>query len=167
MALVPQVAAAITIPVVAAGGISNGQGLVAALALGASGVQVGTRFAATIESAAHQNAKNAILACRDGDTCITGRTSIGPTRVVKNRLTAEILKAEREGMAPEKLMELIGGGRSVMACVNGDCDEGTVYCGQIGGLVNELKSAHEVVSEMISEAGEVLRKINVLAQNPN
>ncbi len=136
LALIPQVVEAVDIPVVSAGGISDGRGMVAVLALGAKGVQMGTRFAATVESAAHPNAKEAIINCGDADTCITGRSSVGPTRSLKNNLTSRIVQAENEGMPPDKLMDMIGGGRSVMACVDGNCDEGTVYCGQTGGLGN-------------------------------
>ncbi len=165
MALIPQVVEAVNIPVVSAGGISDGKGLVAVLALGAKGVQMGTRFAATVESAAHPNAKNAIINCGDNDTCITGRTSIGPTRSIKNRLTAQIIKAENEGMPPSDLMEMIGGGRSVMACVDGDCDEGTVYCGQIGGLVNKLISVKEVIDTMMTEAKTIAGTLSTIASS--
>ncbi len=163
MTLIPQVVNALKIPVVSAGGIANGHGFVAALALGAQGVQVGTRFAATLESGAHQNAKDAIVASRDNDTCITGRTSVGPTRSLKNSLTAQIIKAENEGMPPDKLMEMIGGGRSIMACVDGDCEEGTVYCGQIGGLVNKLITVKEVVETMMAEAQEITGTLSSLS----
>ncbi len=164
LALVPQVVKAVDIPVVSAGGISDGKGLIAALALGARGVQMGTRFATTVESAAHPNVKNAIINSQAGDTCITGRTSIGPTRSLKNQLTSRIVQAENEGMAPEKLMEMIGGGRSVMACVEGDCEEGTVYCGQIGGLVDEVISVREAVDSMIAEAKTIMGRLSALAE---
>ncbi len=163
MALIPQVVDAVNIPVVSAGGISDGKGLVAVLALGAKGVQIGTRFAATIESAAHPNAKNAIINSQSGDTCITGRTSIGPTRSLKNNLTARIIKAENEGMPPDRLVEMIGGGRSIMACVDGDCEEGTIYCGQIGGLVNNLITVKEVVDTMMDEAQTIAGTLSSLA----
>ncbi len=163
MTFIPQAVRALNIPVVSAGGIANGQGFVAALSLGAKGVQVGTRFATTVESGAHQNVKDAIIASQGGDTCITGRTSVGPTRTLKNSLTTQIIKAENEGMPADKLMELIGGGRSIMACVDGDCEEGTVYCGQIGGLVNKLVTVKEAVDAMISEAQTITKALSSLA----
>ncbi len=161
MTLIPQAAEALNIPVVSAGGIANGQGFVAAMALGAKGVQLGTRFATTVESGAHQNVKDAIIASSDGDTCITGRTSVGPTRSLKNNLTAQIIKAENEGLSPDKLMEMIGGGRSIMACVDGDCEEGTVYCGQIGGMVNELVTVKEVINTMMAEAQTIVKALSL------
>lgn len=164
MALVPQVAAAVDIPVVAAGGIADGKGLVAALALGAGGVQMGTRFLATHESAAHANYKNVVLGMGDKDTCVTGRTTVGPTRAVRNRLTDLIVDAEKKGTKPEELFEMIGEGRSAIACIEGDCEEGTLYCGQIGGAVNELKSTHQVIEDMIAEAASIINSFQPLLQ---
>lgn len=163
MAMVPQAVRAVDKPVVAAGGICDGKGLVAALALGAKGVQMGTRFIATDESAAHPNVKNAVLSVTDNGTCITGRTIAGPTRAVRNKLSERILEAERRGTPPEELLEMIGEGRSIRACVEGDCEEGTIYCGQIGGYVQELKSAREVIEETLAEARAILESLHSLA----
>ncbi len=159
MALVPQVVDAVDIPVVAAGGIADGRGLVAALSLGAKGIQMGTRFIATYESAAHPNFKKAILNLTDTGTILTGRTTIGPTRCIKNSLTEMIIKAEKDGTGVEDLMSLIGEGRSVMASIEGNMDEGTAYCGQIGGLVKEMKSASQVIDDVISEARQVINSL--------
>lgn len=164
MALTPQVARAVKTPVVAAGGIADGNGFVAALALGAQGVQIGTRFMATHESAAHQNVKDAVLRLEDNGTSITGRTTVGPTRSIKNSLTDMINEEERKGTPPEKLFEIIGGGRSLSACVEGDCVEGSVYCGQIGGAINTIKSVKEVIDEIINEAGLVIGSLNTLIE---
>jgi enoyl-[acyl-carrier protein] reductase II len=154
MALVPQVVAKIDIPVIAAGGIADSRGFVAALALGAKGVQMGTRFAATHEAQAHQSFKDAILHVNDKGTVITGR-GIGPTRCVRNKLAERILEAEKRGASPNELFDIIGEGRSRRASKEGDVEEGTVYCGQIAGLIRELESAREVITE-ISEGAEVL-----------
>jgi enoyl-[acyl-carrier protein] reductase II len=162
MAMVPQAVRAVDKPVVAAGGICDGKGLVAALALGAKGVQMGTRFIATHESAAHSNVKKAVLNVTDNGTCITGRTIAGPTRAVRNKLSERILEAERRGTPPEELLEMIGEGRSIRACVDGDCEEGTIYCGQIGGYVRELKSAREVIEETIAEARAIVESLYCL-----
>ena len=162
MAMVPQAVRAVDKPVVAAGGICDGKGLVAALALGAKGVQMGTRFVATHESAAHSNVKKAVLNVTDNGTCITGRTIAGPTRAVRNKLSERILEAERRGTPPEELLEMIGEGRSIRACVDGDCEEGTIYCGQIGGYVRELKSAREVIEETIAEARAIVESLRCL-----
>ncbi len=160
MAMVPQAVRAVDKPVVAAGGICDGKGLVAALALGAKGVQMGTRFIATHESAAHPNVKNAVLSVTDNGTCITGRTIAGPTRAVRNKLSERILESERRGTPPEELLEMIGEGRSIRACVEGDCEEGTIYCGQIGGYVRELKSARQVIEETLAEARTIVESLH-------
>jgi len=162
MALIPQVSTAVKTPVVAAGGIADGRGFVAALALGAKGVQMGTRFLATHEASAHDNYKAAVINLPDNGTCVTGRSTVGPTRAVKNRLTGMIVEAEHTGAKPEELFEMIGEGRSAKACVEGDCEEGSLYCGQIGGHIKELKSAREVISEMISEAGSIVKSLQNL-----
>jgi len=159
MALIPQVSSAVHIPVIAAGGISNGRGLVAALALGAQGVQMGTRFLATHESAAHDKYKGAVIQMADDETSVTGRTTIGPTRAIKNKLTDMIVDAEKGGATPEELFELIGEGRSIKACIEGDCEEGSMYCGQIGGHIKNLKSAKQVVEDVIKEATSVITSL--------
>ena len=162
MALIPQITRAVDIPVVAAGGIADGRGFVAALALGARGVQVGTRFLATHEAAAHPKCKQAIIQMADNDTCVTGRTTVGPTRAIKNRLTDMIIQAEKDGAKPEELFEMIGEGRSAMACIEGDCEDGSLYCGQIGGAVKELKSARAVIEDMLSEAAAIVEGLHAL-----
>ncbi len=146
----------VDIPVVAAGGIADSRGLVAALALGAQGIQMGTRFIATHEAQGHPSFKDAILKVNDTGTVITGR-GIGPTRCVRNKLTEKILEAETRGASPKELFELIGEGRARRASKEGDVKEGTVYCGQIAGLIGELKSSREVIKEII-EGAEVLLK---------
>jgi enoyl-[acyl-carrier protein] reductase II len=156
MALVPQVVDKVDIPVIAAGGIADSRGFVAALALGAEGVQMGTRFVATFEAKAHKNFKDAILNAIDISTIITART-LGPTRCIKNALSEKILEAEKGGVTTEELLEMIGEGRSRKAAVDGDCDKGTVYSGQIGGLITELKSSEEVIEDII-EGAKVLVK---------
>jgi enoyl-[acyl-carrier protein] reductase II len=164
MALIPQVASSVKTPVVAAGGIADGHGFVAALALGAKGVQIGTRFMATHESAAHDNVKKAVIDLDDNGTCITGRTTVGPTRSIKNQLTQMIQDEENKGTPPEKLFELIGGGRSLSACVEGDCVEGSVYCGQIGGAISSIKSVAEVFEDIISNARAIVGSLNTLIE---
>ncbi len=164
MALIPQVVQAVDVPVVAAGGIADGRGFVAALALGARGVQMGTRFLATHESAAHANVKAAVVDLQDNGTCVTGRNTIGPARAIKNRLTDMILNAEKKGTSPEDLFEMIGEGRSAMACMEGDSEEGTMYCGQIGGTIHEIKSAKEVIRDVIAEAKSIVESLQPLVQ---
>ena len=162
MALLPQVTEAVKIPVVAAGGIADGRGLVAALALGAQGVQMGTRFLASKEAAAHPNYKEAVVKMTDVGTCVTGRTTVGPTRAINNELTRMIIDAEKKGTHPEELFEMIGEGRSAIACIEGDCEQGSLYCGQIGGAVKEINSAQEIIDAMIIEARAIIESLNPL-----
>ena len=154
MALVPQVVETVDIPVIAAGGIADFRGFVAALSLGAKGVQIGTRFAATREAQGHPDFKKAIIDAGPTGTAITGR-GFGPTRSVRNRLTDQILEMERRGAGLEELLKMIGTGRSRRATQDGDVEEGTIYCGQIAGMIRELKSVEEVFTEII-EGAEVL-----------
>ncbi|HDP25734.1 MAG TPA: enoyl-[acyl-carrier-protein] reductase FabK [Deltaproteobacteria bacterium] len=159
MALIPQVVDAVDVPVIAAGGIADGRGFVAALSLGAKGVQLGTRFVATYESAAHPRFKDAILQLPDNGTTITGRTTIGPTRSMKNTLTQKIQEAERQGASAQELFDLIGEGRSAMASIEGDIEEGSAYCGQIGGMIRELKSVSDVFDEILAQARDTITQI--------
>jgi enoyl-[acyl-carrier protein] reductase II len=163
MSLVPQVVDKVDIPVIAAGGIADGRGFVAALSLGAQGVQIGTRFAVTYEARGHAKFKNAILRVRETGTVITGR-AMGPTRCVRNRLAEQILKAERKGTTPAELLDLIGVGRSRRAAQEGDVEEGTIYCGQIAGLIAEVKSAKEVVREIIEGAQALVNHLRKVGQ---
>jgi len=158
MALIPQVVEKLDIPVIAAGGIADSRGFVAAMALGAKGVQIGTRFAATHEAIAHSRFKDAILEANDTGTVITGRR-IGPTRCIKNKLAGQILEAEQRGVSPKELLEFIGTGRSRRASMEGDVEEGTIYCGQIAGLIGDLKNARDVVAEIIEGAGALVKEL--------
>lgn len=162
MVLVPQVVNNLDIPVIAAGGIADGRGFIAALALGAQGVQIGTRFAATHEAQGHPNFKNAILNVKNTGTVVTGR-SMGPTRCVRNKLTEKILEAERQGAGPEELFKLIGTGRSRRATEAGDVEEGTIYCGQIAGIIDELKSAKEVISGILEDAKALIKRLGEIS----
>ncbi|MBW2103585.1 MAG: nitronate monooxygenase [Deltaproteobacteria bacterium] len=163
MALVPQVVEKVDIPVVAAGGIADARGFLAALALGAHGVQVGTRFAATHEAYCCDKFKQAILEAADTATVVTGR-SFGPTRCIRNRLAETILEAERNGASASELLEIIGTGRSRAASLQGDVEHGTIYCGQIAGLIGELKSAGQVIREITEGAAELLGSLHETAR---
>ncbi len=158
MALIPQVVEKLDIPVIAAGGIADSRGFVAALALGAKGVQIGTRFAATPEAMGHRRFKESILKAKETGTVITGR-HIGPTRCIRNKLAEEIIEKEKSGISPQDLLKFIGPGRSRRAATEGEVEEGTIYCGQIAGLISELKPAGEVVEEIIQGAEALVRKL--------
>ena len=154
MALVPQVVDAVEVPVVAAGGIADARGMVAAFALGAEGVQMGTRFLASLESPAHDRYKELVVKADDRGTVITGR-AFGPVRVIKNTLAERILQAESENWSTEEILELIGPGRTMKAAMEGDLEEGSFMCGQICGMIGELKSAAEIIREMMEGYDEV------------
>jgi len=154
MALVPQVVDAVSIPVIAAGGIADGRGLAAALALGAQGVQIGTRFVCAEECKVHRNYKEAIIRARDRDTVVTGRYTGHPVRVLKNRLARELLRLEEEGAPVEEFERLAVG--SLRRAVEGDAEMGSLMAGQIAGLVKEVKPAAEIIREIVEEAAEVI-----------
>lgn len=150
LALVPQVADAVTVPLLAAGGIADGRGLAAALALGADGVQVGTRFAATVESSAHGNYKEAVLRAGDGDT-VFALKKLAPVRMLKTPFALKALQAEREGATKEELESLLGRKREMMGIFEGNMEEGEFEAGQSSGLVKEILPAGEVVRRMMEQ----------------
>jgi enoyl-[acyl-carrier protein] reductase II len=158
LTLVPQVADAVSIPVVAAGGIADARGVVAALALGADGVQMGTRFVATRECAAHQNFKDAVVKASDTDTAITGR-KLGPTRILKNELATKLLEMEAAGASAEELLAFIGSGRSRTGQFEGDLAKGEAYCGSIAGMIKEIKSVAEVIQDIVDNYDKVLARL--------
>ena len=153
--LVPQVVDAVQIPVVAAGGIADARGFLAALALVAEGVQMGTRFMATHECIAHPNVKEAIIAALDTGTAISGR-KLGPTRGLKNELTAQLLEMEGHGASAEELQSFIGSGRSRLGEVEGDLANGEAYAGAVAGMITGIASAGEIVRSIIEESDAIL-----------
>ncbi|MBU9746475.1 enoyl-[acyl-carrier-protein] reductase FabK [Diplocloster agilis] len=157
MALVPQVADAVRIPVIAAGGIGDGRGMAAALMLGAEAVQMGTRFVVAEESIVHENYKQKIIKARDIDSEVTGLTTGHPVRSLRNQMTREYLKMEQEGASFEEL-EYMTLGSLRKAVMDGDVKGGTVMAGQIAGLVKKEQTCAEIIQEMLSEAGVLLKK---------
>jgi len=157
--LVPQVVDAVTIPVVAAGGIADAKGVVAALALGADGVQMGTRFVATHECIAHPDFKQAIIKANDSDTIITGR-KLGPIRILKNEVATKLLEMEAAGASVEELATFLGPeSRSQVGQLEGDLVNGEAYCGSIAGMIKEIKSAGEVVQSIVDNYETVLASL--------
>lgn len=154
LALVPQVVDAVTIPVIAAGGIADSRGLVAAFALGAKGVQLGTRFICATECTVHPNYKERVIRARDRDTVVTARSTGHPVRVIRNRLTREFQRREKEDLI-ENLEEL-GEGKMRLAVQEGDMEEGSVMAGQCAGLVKKIKPAKEIIEELVTEAEGIL-----------
>src|SRR5690606_4801824 len=123
-------------------------GFVAALVLGAEGVQMGTRFAVTTECVAHENYKKAVINAPDNGTVVTGRF-FGPTRVLKGKLAEDILNWEKEGLAPDEILARIGRGRSGKALVEGDVESGSPMVGQIGGLIDNILTVQEVMDGIV------------------
>lgn len=159
LVLVPLIKQHVQIPVIAAGGISSGKAMAAAFCLGAEGVQVGSRFAATIESSAHENFKNAIVSAGDGDTQLTLK-EITPVRLIKNDFYMRVQKAYSEGASPEKLNELLGRGRAKKGMFLGDLQEGELEIGQVSSMIDTIKSSKEVIDEMVLEFRETVSTLN-------
>jgi len=150
LTLVPQVVDAVNIPVIAAGGIADGRGMAAALALGAEGVQVGTRFAATVESSAHETYKRQIVDAGDGDTAFAFRNLL-PVRMLKTPFTRRVQEAERRGAQKAELQGLLGDKRERQGIFEGNLEEGMFEAGQSAGLVRDIPPAAEVVHRMMAE----------------
>lgn len=155
MVLVPQIADAVQIPVIAAGGIADGRGMAAAFMLGAKGVQMGTHFVVTKECQVHQNYKDRILKAKDIDTRVTGRSTGHPVRALRNEMTRKYLEMEGNGASLEEL-ELLAVGGLRKAVVDGDVKGGSLMAGQIAGLVKESMSCKELIEKVVSEAEALL-----------
>ena len=156
MALVPQVTSAVTIPVIAAGGIGDGRGVAAAFMLGAVGVQLGTRFLVAKECGVHQNYKNKVLKANDIATMSTGKRLGHPVRSIKNPYTKEYFKLEYSDISDEEL-EAYGRGSLYRAAVEGDEKTGCFLAGQIAGMVNKEQTAKEIIEEIFTQAEDVLK----------
>ena len=150
MCLIPMVRQSVNVPLIAAGGIGTGRGMLAAMALGAEAVQIGSRFIATPESSAHQNFKDYVLHAKEGDTDLTLK-ELTPVRLLKNEFYQEVQSAYQKGANQEQLRELLGRGRAKKGMFLGDLQEGELEVGQISGLMNEIKPAAKVVEEIWQE----------------
>ena len=157
MTLLPQVCSAVEIPVIAAGGIADARGMLAAFALGAEAIQMGTRFLVAHESTVHQEYKNRVIAAKDIDTVVTGRSHGHPVRCLRNNMTREYARLENEGKSFEEL-EYLTLGALRKAVQEGDVTDGTVMAGQIAGLVSKEQSCKEIIEEIISEVKELAEK---------
>ncbi len=156
MALVPQVADAVTIPVIAAGGIADGRGMAAAFMLGASAVQMGTVFLVADECDVHDNYKEKVLKAKDIDTVVTGKTLGHPVRSLKNQMTREFVKLERTPDATAEQLEAMGAGALRRAVVEGDVKEGSVMCGQIAGMIKKTGNCAYIISSICESAQNIL-----------
>ena len=156
MTLVPQVVDAVNIPVIAAGGIADGRGFAAAMMLGAQAVQMGTRFVVAKESIVHENYKQKVVAAKDIDSEVTGRSTGHPVRCIRNKMTREYLKMEKEGASLEEL-EKVTLGSLRKAVVEGDVVDGTLMAGQIAGLVKKEQTCAEMIQEIMTQAENLLK----------
>jgi enoyl-[acyl-carrier protein] reductase II len=155
MVLTPQLVDAVDIPVVAAGGIADGRGVAAAFALGAEGVQIGTRFMCADECTIHPAVKEQVLRAKDRDTIVTGRSTGHPVRVLKNKLARQIMELDRDNK-PEEI-EALGSGKLALAMRAGDVDMGSLMAGQAAAMVNEIQPAAVIVRQLMDEAEKVMR----------
>jgi enoyl-[acyl-carrier protein] reductase II len=158
MALVPQIAQAVRIPVIAAGGIADGRGMVAALALGAEGIQMGTRFVCSTECTVHPAFKEFYLKAKERETVVTGYSTGHPVRVLKNKLSREFERLEKNGASPDELNKF-GEGKLKAASVNGDIEHGSVMAGQIVGLIENILPVKEIICGITREAAEIMKSL--------
>lgn len=155
--LVPQVKRLVNIPIIAAGGIATGRGLFAALGLGADGVQIGSRFAASLESSSHSNFKQKIVDTKDGDTMLTLK-DVTPVRLIKNKFFSDIKELIDNGATIEQQKELLGRGRAKKGMFEGDLEEGELEIGQVAALISEIKSARKIIEDIIEEYNLVMEE---------
>lgn len=155
MALLPQIVDEVNIPVIAAGGIADGRGLVAAFSLGAEAVQIGTRFICSDECIASKEFKNIILKAKDRDAVVTGRSTGHPVRVLKNSFTKKLDEMEKENLSIEEIEEA-GRGALKVAAIDGDVKNGSVMAGQISGMIKDIKPCKILIENIINEANEIL-----------
>ena len=156
LALVPQVVDAVNVPVVAAGGIGDGRGLACAFVLGAVGVQMGTILLSSIECPIHENYKNALIKAKDSDTVVTGRIGGAPVRILKNKMSREYLKKEKEGAGREEL-EVYTLGSLRKAVFDGDCDYGSLMAGQVAGMIKEIRPLRSIFEQLMKECDSTIK----------
>lgn len=152
MVLVPRIVDSVRIPVVASGGIGDGRGLAAALAMGAEGIEMGTRFVATQECVAHANYKQALVAARETDTLVIERSLGRPARVLRGSLSERVLALETRGAPPEEILPLVSGQQNVRAAIEGDMDEGFAWAGEGVGLIQDVPPVVELLDRIMAEA---------------
>lgn len=149
LVLIPQVRQAVKLPLIAAGGIGSGQAIAAALALGADGVQIGSRFVATHESSAHINFKNSVIGAKEGDTSLTLK-QLTPVRLIRNTFFSQVDELEKKGGSVAELTELLGRGRSRKGMFEGDLEEGELEIGQVSASIQKIQSVQEVFDELLA-----------------
>ena len=160
--LIPMVKEKLNIPLIAAGGIATGKGMLAAMVLGADGVQIGSRFVASIEASSHINFKSTVLDTQDGGTHLTLK-ELAPVRLIKNKFYSEVQKLYLQNPTVEQLKEKLGRGRAKKGMFEGDLEQGELEIGQIAGLIHEIKPAADIVKEIIAEFKSVKKKLTSLS----
>lgn len=157
--LIPQIRESISLPLIAAGGIASGSGMLAAFALGAEGVQIGSRFAASEESSAHENFKQAMINASEGDTKLVLKKII-PVRILKNKFFQQVQEAEDKGATVDELRVLLGRARAKLGMFEGDMDAGELEIGQITGFIKEIKPAAQILEEIINEFDQARKQLS-------
>ena len=158
MVLIPAVCDAVAIPVIAAGGIATGRQMLAAMVLGADGVQAGSRFVCTPEASSHRNFKEAVIKAQEGDTLLSMKKLV-PVRLLNNHFAAEVRAAEMHGASEEEMKQLLGRARAKKGMFEGDLDEGELEIGQVSALIRDIKPAAQVLSDMWNEYEDALKKL--------
>jgi len=159
LCLIPEIKQIVDVPVIAAGGISTGRSMLSMMALGADGVQIGSRFAATVESSAHENFKNAIVKAKGGDTKLIMKKLV-PVRLLKNKFYDIVEEAENRGASREELQEILGRARAKRGMFEGNLDEGELEIGQISGSINDIIPAGQVMRDIIAEYNAALAELS-------
>ncbi|MFZ3564815.1 NAD(P)H-dependent flavin oxidoreductase [Tenacibaculum finnmarkense] len=161
LTLIPMVKEKVQIPVISAGGISSGKAMLATMILGADGVQIGSRFAATLESSAHANFKQTIIDVKDGDTHLTLK-ELAPVRLIKNKFYNDVQDLYQQNPTVEEIKELLGRARAKKGMFEGDLNEGELEIGQVAGLIHQIKSAKEVLEEIVTEFEQIKDSLKFL-----
>lgn len=160
--LLPKAVAALDIPVIAGGGICNGRGFLGALAMGAEAILMGTAFMMTQECPVHQNIKDRLVETKETDTALLLTTISNPIRCMRNKLADECLLIESQGASFEEIIKTVSGGKRQIAYDSGDPDGAPIACGQVAGLINEIKTVRQVIDDILSEADKLLKRLNGL-----
>lgn len=162
LTLIPQVRKATTLPLIAAGGIATGKGMLATMVLGAEGVQIGTRFAMSVESSAHEAFKQKCLELNEGDTMLSLK-KLSPTRLIKNEFFQQVDAAEASGASADDLKIILGRGRSKRGIFEGDMVEGELEIGQVASMIKQISPIKEIMEEIIAEYNDAVKNISTLA----
>lgn len=160
--LIPMVKEQLQVPLIAAGGIATGRGMLAAMILGADGVQIGSRFAASVESSSHENFKRAIVEAKDGDTHVTLK-ELAPVRLIKNKFFNDVTALYAKSPTVDDLKALLGRARAKKGMFEGDLEEGELEIGQIAGLIHDIKPAARILQEIIADFEQAKREMSVLS----